>query len=198
VLVHRRGIYMQEAVAPGVGKMVAVLGKEVSELEEVIAACTLKEVDIANINAPGQIVVSGTNASINEFLTRLPNTKYVELPVSAPFHSRLMRPAAERLSRDLATITVREPEFPVVSNVTAQPHTTPEEIRKLLAEQVCARVRWTECMQTIQERFPVTGGREYGSGRVLTGLMKRINRSFQVVSVSDQATIVALGGDQAA
>jgi [acyl-carrier-protein] S-malonyltransferase len=183
-LVHRRGCYMQEAVAPGIGKMVAVLGKELSEIEDALSKIGLDSVDIANINAPGQIVLSGINEGIAELLSALGPGKYVDLPVSAPFHSRMMKPAADKLASDLASIEIKQPTFTVLSNVSAQPHTEPDKIRELLAEQVCSRVRWVECMATAQNQFEVECAYEFGSGKVLAGLMKRISRGFPVTAVS--------------
>lgn len=178
-LVHKRGVYMQEAVAPGVGKMVAVLGKEVEDIEAALVKVTAGVAEIANINAPGQVVVSGTREGVDEFVSLLGGAKVVELAVSAPFHSSLMEPAAERLARDLATVNIETPRFPVVSNVTARPVVDPEEIRVNLVKQVCGRVRWTESVQCVAQALEVHGAVEFGAGATLTGLLKRTTTKFK-------------------
>ncbi|NDC37681.1 MAG: [acyl-carrier-protein] S-malonyltransferase, partial [Proteobacteria bacterium] len=142
VLVNKRGRYMQSAVPAGVGKMIAVLGKEVRELESAIAQVGSGVVDIANINAPGQIVVSGKREAVDAFMAELGNAKVIELQVSAPFHCALMEPAATELARDLDEVEILPVNFPVISNVTANPVKTPAEIRDALKRQVCGRVRW--------------------------------------------------------
>jgi [acyl-carrier-protein] S-malonyltransferase len=182
-LVNKRGRYMQEAVPVGTGKMVAVLGKEVADVEAALAQVTGEIAQIANVNAPGQIVVAGSAAGISEFVAKLGAAKVIELQVSAPFHCTLMKPAEERLRVDLASITVRKPVFPVYQNFTATCSDDPETIRENLALQVCGRVRWVECVQNaVKERAPQAGW-EYGAGNVLTGLLKRIDSSLARVNI---------------
>jgi [acyl-carrier-protein] S-malonyltransferase len=173
-LVHRRGRYMQEAVPVGTGKMVAVLGKEVSEIEEALSRVTDGIAEIANINAPGQIVVAGSVEGVQQFQTALTGARVVELQVSAPFHCSLMRPAEERLRTDLAQTEIRPPKFPVYQNFTAATSTDPATIRENLARQVCGRVRWVECVKNALTSRTPQASREFGAGAVLTGLMKRI------------------------
>ncbi|NLF24662.1 MAG: ACP S-malonyltransferase [Deltaproteobacteria bacterium] len=177
LLVHKRGKYMQEAVPAGEGKMMAVLGKEISEIEEALAG--LEGVQIANINAPGQIVVSGTAAGVNELKSRMPNAKLIELNVSAPFHCDLMAPAAARLNVDLDALEIKLCAFPIFANVHARAVTEPEDVRQALKDQVCGRVRWTECMQNAITQTSPDLAVEFGAGNVLGGMLKRINRELK-------------------
>jgi [acyl-carrier-protein] S-malonyltransferase len=182
-LVNKRGRYMQQAVPVGTGKMVAVLGKEVSDVEAALTRVVSEVAEIANINAPGQIVVAGSAAGVSQFIEQLGTAKIVELQVSAPFHCALMKPAEDRLRVDLAQIDIRKPSFPVYQNFTAQPSVDPDSIRENLARQVCGRVRWVECVENaIREQSPQAGW-EYGAGAVLTGLLKRIDSSLARVNI---------------
>lgn len=183
-LVNKRGRYMQEAVPVGTGKMVAVLGKEVADVEAALTRVAGSEVaEIANVNAPGQIVVAGSAAGVSQFIEQLGAAKVVELQVSAPFHCTLMKPAEELLRVDLAQVDIRKPTFPVYQNFTARPSVDPDSIRENLARQVCGRVRWVECVENaIREQSPKAGW-EYGAGNVLTGLLKRINPSLVRVNI---------------
>jgi len=183
-LVNKRGRYMQEAVPVGTGKMVAVLGKEVADVEAALTRVIGGEVaEIANVNAPGQIVVAGSAAGVSQFIEQLGAAKVVELQVSAPFHCTLMKPAEELLRVDLAQVDIRKPTFPVYQNFTARPSVDPDSIRENLARQVCGRVRWVECVENaIREQSPKAVW-EYGAGNVLTGLLKRINPSLVRVNI---------------
>jgi [acyl-carrier-protein] S-malonyltransferase len=181
-LVHRRGTYMQEAVAEGEGAMLAVLGTEVAEIEQIIS--TLENlVEIANINAPGQTVLSGTAKGIAEYKANAGTTKMIELPVSAPFHCSLMQPAAERLAKDLDATTFNPPAFPIIVNIDAIATTDASELRECLKRQVCGRVRWVESMQTAVGQFPPFSAVEFGNGNVLTGLFKRINKDVPRINL---------------
>lgn len=173
LLVHKRGKYMQSAVPIGQGKMVAVLGREVSEIEAV-ASKVEGVVEVANINSPGQIVVAGSAASVDNFKQAL-GGKIIDLPVSAPFHCGLMRPAAEKLANDLATTKISKPKFPVFSNFSAEATSDPEKIRQALIDQVCGRVRWVECMLNAKSVFGPDEWIEFGEGNTLTNLLKRID-----------------------
>ena len=175
VLVNKRGTYMQEAVPAGVGAMYAVLGKELSEIEEALSKVTSGVAEVANINAPGQIVVAGHKEALQEFREILAGARVVELAVSAPFHCSLMKPAQDRLARDLADLEIRPAAFPVYANFTSQPVTSPEDIRKTLTSQVCGRVRWLESMQNAIEFTKIGLAIEFGHGNVLSGMLKRIN-----------------------
>ncbi len=182
-LVNKRGRYMQEAVPVGTGKMVAVLGKEVAEVEAALAQVPDQIAEIANVNAPGQIVVAGSAAGVSQFVEKLGAAKVVELQVSAPFHCTLMKSAEERLRSDLALIEIRQPSFPVYQNFAADCSDKPETIRENLALQVCGRVRWVECVQNAVKACNPEAAWEYGAGNVLTGLLKRIDASLTRVNI---------------
>jgi [acyl-carrier-protein] S-malonyltransferase len=190
-IVHKRGTYMQEAVAVGEGKMLAVLGKEVEALEEILANVD-GVIEIANINAPGQIVISGAAASIDAAREALSGTKVIELAVSAPFHCSLMQPAADSLAADLDALTIEEPAFPVFANVLAEGISDPAVIRKALKEQVCGRVRWVETIENMKQQFPEATYIEFGAGAVLSGLLKRIDRTLPKKAVASLADVAAL------
>jgi [acyl-carrier-protein] S-malonyltransferase len=183
MLVHKRGKYMQEAVPAGEGKMAAVLGKDLKEIEEALAKVTKGVAQVANINAPGQIVIAGDKAAIEEGLAILAPVKSIDLPVSAPFHCALMRPAQEKLAADLKLAAFHPCAFPVYANFTAKPVVQPEEIRTTLERQVCGRVKWVESMQNaIAETTPDLAV-EFGAGTALTGMLKRINPAITRVNV---------------
>lgn len=188
-LVNKRGKYMQEAVPVGSGKMVAVLGKEVSEIEAALAQVQGEIAQIANINAPGQIVVAGSVAGVQKFVEALGTAKVIELTVSAPFHCDLMKPAEEKLRVDLAAIEIRKPKFKVYQNFTAQASDDPDTIRENLALQVCGRVRWVECVENVVKDTNPAAVWEYGAGNVLTGLVKRINSAITRVNVDSPAAL---------
>ena len=190
-LVNKRGKYMQEAVPVGTGKMVAVLGKEVSEIEAALPAAGGEIAQIANINAPGQIVVAGSVAGVQQFVERLGAAKVIELTVSAPFHCDLMKPAEEKLRKDLAEIEIKKPLFPVYQNFTAQASEDPQVIRENLALQVCGRVRWVECVENAVSARAPQAVWEYGAGNVLTGLVKRINSSLSRVNIDSPTALSA-------
>lgn len=179
VLVNKRGKYMQEAVPSGKGAMLAVLGIEESELRD---ACEKIDgiVEIANLNAPGQIVVSGEKEAVLQLKEIFPDKKLIELNVSAPFHSSLMKSAEEKLSIDLDKTKIKEPKFPIISNITANYISNPDEIREALKKQVCGSVRWTESMQLALKESASIRAIEFGNGKVLSGLIKRIDRKFLV------------------
>lgn len=184
VLVNKRGRYMQEAVPAGQGKMVAVLGKEVSDLEAALAKVTSGVAQIANINSPGQIVVAGSVAGVEEFLKHLGTAKAVPLPVSAPFHCSLMKPAEENLAKDLKLLHISAPSCPIYSNYSARALSKPEDIREALRLQVCGKVRWVECMENAVHDLNITTAVEFGPGAVLTGLLKRIKPEVKRVNVN--------------
>jgi [acyl-carrier-protein] S-malonyltransferase len=191
-LVNKRGRYMQEAVPVGTGRMVAVLGKEVAELQAAIDANNAGVSEIANINAPGQIVVAGSVEGVAGFVEKIGTAKVIDLPVSAPFHCSLMKPAEERLRVDLANITISTPKFPVYQNFTASFTNDPEQIRENLALQVCGRVRWVECVENaLKEKTPEAVW-EYGAGNVLTGLVKRINSGVARVNIDSPESLASM------
>jgi [acyl-carrier-protein] S-malonyltransferase len=191
-LVNKRGRYMQEAVPVGTGRMVAVLGKEVAELQAAIDANTAGVSEIANINAPGQIVVAGSVEGVAGFVEKLGTAKVIDLPVSAPFHCSLMKPAEERLRVDLANIKISTPKFPVYQNFTASFTNDPEQIRENLALQVCGRVRWVECVENVLKEKTPEAVWEYGAGNVLTGLVKRINSGVARVNIDSPESLASM------
>ncbi|MCC6933612.1 MAG: ACP S-malonyltransferase [Deltaproteobacteria bacterium] len=190
-LVHKRGRYMQDAVPPGAGKMVAVMGPTEAQIRGVIAEISSGTVEIANLNSPGQTVIAGDIVGIDTFINLAPsiNAKVIPLNVSAPFHCRLMQPAADKLAKDLDKIIFRDPKFPVYSNVSATIIKTGDEARKYLKEQVCSSVRWTDLFVNMCNEQSITHTIEFGPSGVLTKLIKRINENIVRCEISDTQTL---------
>ena len=180
-LLRLRGRAMQSAVPVGEGAMAAVLGLELEEVEAVAAEAAGDQVcDVANDNAPGQVVVSGNKEAVEravEIAKGKGAKRSLLLPVSAPFHCRLMAPAADAVGEALQDIAFERPALPVVTNVAAAPVSEPDVLKRSLVEQVTATVRWRESVQALIEAG-VDRAIELGSGKVLTGLSKRIDRSL--------------------
>ncbi|MDX2168949.1 MAG: ACP S-malonyltransferase [Deltaproteobacteria bacterium] len=189
-LVHKRGRYMQEAVPEGEGAMLALIGAEPSAIAAAIAADG-GVVDIANLNAPGQIVIAGERDAVERVAERAGARQAVPLPVSAPFHCRLMRPAETRLRADLAEVAIDAPAVPVYNNVDAARVTTADAVRDGLARQVSRPVRWTELVQRMIADDGIRTFVEVGPGTVLGGLIRRIDKSVQRLSVADVASLEA-------
>lgn len=194
-LLKIRGQAMQQAVPVGQGAMAAILGLD---LETVLRAANDAEdgeiCGVANDNAPGQVVISGHVGAVNraiELLKAAGAKRALPLPVSAPFHCALMRPAADAMEHALNQVTVKSPVVPVVANVLAKPISDPEEIKKRLVEQVTGMVRWTECVGWLVKDGGVTQLVELGSGKVLSGLAKRIAPETAAVSLGAPADIDA-------
>ena len=185
-LVHKRGSYMQEAVEPGAGKMIAVLGPTPEEITAAIKKVSVGVKEIANLNCPGQTVVAGDVAGVDALTIELiaAGAKVIPLNVSAPFHCSLMKSAADKLAKDLDTITFKDPKFLVYANYTAQPVRTAAEVRAALKAQVCAPVRWTESMLNALKDTGVTATVEYGAGKVLSNLLKRIDNKVTRLEVA--------------
>lgn len=189
-LVHKRGKYMQEAVPAGTGKMLAVMGPNEEEIAKRIRAVSTGTVEIANLNCPGQTVVAGDNEGLDAFAAGLGATaKLIPLNVSAPFHCRLMQPAAEALARDLDAIRFQDPKFPIYANVTAAIVRTGEQARELLKQQVCATVRWTDSMQNMIAEQAITLAVEFGPGGVLSKLLKRIGDAVARTEIFDSPSL---------
>ncbi|PZU22377.1 MAG: [acyl-carrier-protein] S-malonyltransferase [Shinella sp.] len=193
-LLRIRGNAMQAAVPVGEGAMAAIIGLEADVVEAVCAeAAELGAAQIANDNGGGQLVISGSKAAI-EKAAALASEKGAKralmLPVSAPFHSALMGPAAEAMAEALAKVEAKNPVVPVVANVRAAPVSDAETIVKLLVEQVTGRVRWRETVEWFAENG-VTTLYEIGTGKVLTGLAKRIDKRVAGVAVNTAADIDA-------
>jgi [acyl-carrier-protein] S-malonyltransferase len=183
-LVRGRGRYMQQAVPAGEGAMAAVLKLEPEAIRQALEE-TEGVVEIANLNSPGQVVISGAAGAVQAAGERLRalGGRLIPLAVSAPFHSSLMKPARQRLERDLAATSISEAAFPVVSNVTAQAFASSDDTRRLLGEAVTSPVRWVDCVNTLWE----LGARtfvEFGPGTVLGGLVKRIVPEAATFSVA--------------
>jgi len=181
-----RGSAMQEAVPVGEGTMAALMGVEMDVAEEIAAEAAQGEIcTAANDNAPGQIVLSGATTAIEravEIATKKGAKRSIILPVSAPFHCAMMAPAADVMADELAALLIDEPIVPVVANVTADAQSAPDEIRRLLVEQVTARVRWRESVLFMKNNGVDTLV-EIGAGKVLTGLARRIDRELNSVSI---------------
>lgn len=197
-VVRLRGQFMQEAVAPGVGGMAAILGLERAEVE---AACAeaMREVpgevvESANLNGGGQVVIAGHKRAVEkacEAAKRRGAKRAMPLAVSAPFHSALMQPAAERLRQALDAIEVRAPVVPVVTNVEATANSDDSRIRALLTAQVTAPVRWEESMLALAG-LGIVEAIEIGHGAVLAGLCKRIVPALPVASAADPGSIASI------
>ncbi|WP_139998294.1 ACP S-malonyltransferase [Paenibacillus paridis] len=195
--VRARGQYMEQAVPSGQGAMAAVLGAERETLAALCAAVTTEgsAVELANVNCPGQIVVSGTAAGVQAIVERGKEEsgakRVIPLEVSGPFHSSLMKPAAVNLESVLAGIQMQDAAIPVVANVTARTVTAANEIRGLLVEQVYSPVLWEDSIRYLIEQGVDTFV-EIGSGTVLAGLIKKIDKNVRVISVNSSSALEAL------
>lgn len=193
-LLKRRGRAMQSAVPVGEGAMAALLGMELAAVAEVAkeaSAATGLVCDVANDNAPGQVVVSGAAKAVDkaiEIAASKGGRRSIKLPVSAPFHCRLMQPAAAEMEKALGEVQVAAPVVPVVANVSAEPADDPDAIRKLLVAQVTSTVRWRECVAAMKARG-IAVLIECGAGRVLSGLTRRIDRDLQGLNVGTPAEL---------
>lgn len=194
-LTHLRGRFMQEAVPVGEGAMAALMGLDLERATQVCAEASAEAepCEPANLNGAGQIVISGHAAAIDRALglAKAAGAKRaVKLAVSAPFHCRLMAPAAARLADALAGVELHAPRVPVVANVTAAPTRDPAEIRALLVQQVTAPVRWEASVQALAAAG-VTRAYELGSGAVLQGLVKRIAGTIAVTTIGEPHEVEA-------
>jgi len=191
-LVRGRGKYMQEAVPAGQGAMAAILGLSPTEVADICKKAAENEVvSPANLNSPEQTVISGSAAAVKravEIATQSGAKRAVILPVSAPFHCALMMPAQQRLERDLRAAKFSALKIPLISNVDAQAITTDDEARDALIRQVTAPVRWLDSVREMIESG-VTVFVEVGPGKVLTGLLRQIDRSVRVFNVEDSASL---------
>lgn len=180
-LLKRRGLAMQRAVPVGVGAMAALLGVDLEVAREIAAEAAQGQVcTAANDNAPGQVVISGHREAIEraiEIGKEKGARRSMLLPVSAPFHCALMAPAADEMAEALAAVTIKAPAVPLVANITASQVSDPNEIRKLLVEQVTGSVRWRECVEYMAANG-VTEVIELGAGKALTGMAKRISKDL--------------------
>ena len=186
-LLQSRGKFMQSAVPKGQGGMLAVLGSEIKKINEIINFNKEKfKCYVANDNSIGQVVVSGNINDLNKFSEELKKNKIknIKLPVSAPFHCELMRNATEKMREEIKKTEFKKPEINIISNVTAQQTNDPNDIKRLLIEQIERPVRWREIVINMidskVERFI-----EIGPGKVLSGLVKRINSNVKLIQIND-------------
>ena len=194
-LLRTRGRAMQAAVPVGQGAMAAILGLDVAAVRNVAALAAQGEVcDVANDNAPGQVVISGNAAAVEraiELAKEKGAKRALSLPVSAPFHCKLMEPAAAVMAEALAAVAMHDPIVPLVANIRARPITDRAEIRERLVEQVTGMVRWTESITWLVGEGGITQLVELGTGKVLTGLAKRIAPETAALSIGSAADIEA-------
>lgn len=198
-LLKLRGQAMQKAVPVGIGAMAAILGLDLPDVQLLVKDATAKAqnkevVESANDNSSGQIVISGHKGAVAIAIEMAPERgakKAIALPVSAPFHSTLMAPAAQTMSQALADTNIRPPIVPVISNVTAKAVTEPHLIRQLLVDQITGMVRWRESVSYMKEQG-VEEMIEIGAGKVLAGLIKRIEKDVACESVGTPEQVEAL------
>ena len=190
--VRKRGTYMQEAVPVGIGAMAAILGLPLETVE--IACEDAREGEVcspANINSPAQIVIAGNVDAVDraiELLKTRGAKRAIKLNVSAPFHCDLMFPAQERLAEDLATIEFKDLRFPIIENVSAEANTSGERARTALIEQVSSPVRWAQSVESLLAE-DVETFIEIGAGKVLSGLVRQINRDVRCLNVENTESL---------
>ena len=193
-LLKRRGLAMQRAVPVGAGAMAAMIGIELEAAQALAEESAQGEVcSVANDNGGGQVVLSGSKAAVERAIAGAAARgakRAIPLPVSAPFHCALMAPAGREMAEALAGVALRQPYVPLVANVTAAAVAEPEQIKRLLVEQVTGLVRWRECV-LYMKAHDVDQLVEVGAGRVLSGLAKRIDRELATVSLGAPAEIDA-------
>ena len=185
-LLFERGTAMQEAVPVGKGSMIAILGSKIEELNILIKKVKTTGVcEIANDNAEGQTIISGDITSINllQNILKENKKKFIPLNVSAPFHCSLMNSAATKMKDKINSINFNKPIFDIVSNVTSKPENNPEDIKKLLVDQICSTVRWRESIINISKEN-VNNFIEIGPGKVLSGMAKRTVKNINCFSIN--------------
>ncbi len=191
-LLHQRGKAMQEAVPVGLGSMIAILGTKIDVIKELISLKLNKDdvCEIANDNAEGQVIVSGKKESVEriEKVLKEKKIKSIQLKVSAPFHCRLMKPAAEYMTDKINNIEFKIPKHEIISNVTADPITDPEIIKKFLVKQIYSSVKWRESILKMSKE-KVENFVEIGPGKVLTGMVKRTIKGANCFSINSIADI---------
>ena len=193
-LVRKRGTYMQEAVPAGQGAMAAIMGLSPAVVQDACKRAAESEIcSPANLNSPEQTVISGHAGAVKravEIASQLGAKRSMVLPVSAPFHSALMMPAQEKLEKDLSAVEFAELQVPLVTNVDADSIRQGEEARSALIRQVTMPVRWEESMRMLLDEG-VNTFVEVGPGRVLTGLLRQIERSVAALNVEDEKSLAA-------
>ncbi|MCK4816926.1 ACP S-malonyltransferase [bacterium] len=195
-LVHKRGKYMQEAVPVGVGSMAAVLGSDFNDVEEALTRVKKGVVEIANWNSREQIVIAGHKEAVEDALTKINPPRSIILPVSAPFHCQLMKSAKEKLSYDLDQVEFKNLRFPIITNVDAKMIHKGDEARDALKRQVTRPVLWYKSMEMLdKEKIDIFV--ELGTGKVLSGLAKRISRAWEsspdLLNIEDSTTLEKAG-----
>lgn len=189
-LVRQRGQFMQTAVPVGEGAMAAIIGLDdeaINTICDKVASDRGEVVEAVNFNSPGQVVIAGHTAAVDAAIAALTEAgakRAMPLPVSAPFHTSLMRPAGERLAAAIADVAIEPPSVPVVQNVHAESEADPERIRALLVEQIYSPVQWTSCVMAIKS-IGATTLVECGPGKVLSGLTRRIDKSLSSAALED-------------
>lgn len=195
-LVRQRGAFMQSAVPVGEGAMAAILGLEDETINGIcaeVSAAGSSMVAAVNFNSPGQVVIAGHVQAVDAAIEALKGAgakRALPLPVSAPFHTELMKPAGEKLAEVIAGVTIHSPEVPVVHNVHAQTESDPERIRSLLVEQIYSPVQWTRCVWTMLAHH-ATHVVECGPGKVLSGLNRRIHKSLRSFYLEEPESLAA-------
>jgi [acyl-carrier-protein] S-malonyltransferase len=190
-LVRERGRLMQYAAELSEGGMAAIMGMENAALEEI---CRETNTEISNMNTPDQTVISGDKAAVEkamELATDRGARRTVSLVVAGAFHSRLMEPAREGLAKIVDALTFKQPSIPIVANCTGLPMTTVEEIKQELTSGICTCVRWKDSVEYMTQSG-ITTFHEIGPGKVLSGMVKRINENAEVINVSDPESIQLL------
>ena len=203
-IVRKRGEFMEVAVPNGQGSMAAILGMDAEKLTEITDQVTetVSSVQLANLNCPGQIVISGTKEGVDkacELAKENGARRAIPLEVSGPFHSRLMEPASQKLDEILQNHSIVDAKIPVISNVTAEPVTDAEQIKDLLIKQLYSPVRWEDSIKTMID-LGVDTFIEIGPGKVLTGLVRKIDRKVKTYNIFDEdslnKTVEQLRGDK--
>ncbi|MCV6621042.1 MAG: ACP S-malonyltransferase [Cellvibrionaceae bacterium] len=194
-LVQQRGKFMQEAVPAGEGAMAAIIGLDDESIKEACAKASADGVASAvNFNSPGQVVIAGSKAAIDkaiELCKEAGAKRAMPLPVSAPFHTELMKPAADRLAEQIEATSFQAPATPVVHNVHAQSETDPAKIKALMIEQIYSPVLWVDCVKAMKDAG-IEQAVECGPGKVLAGLVKRIDKSIAAKGLETPADVEAL------
>lgn len=196
--VHNRGKFMQSAVPVGAGAMSAVLGLEDDKVSEICAGITKDGyvVEPANFNCPGQVVIAGSSEAVSfagEELKKAGAKRVVPLPVSAPFHCSLMKPAKEAMEKYLENISIKDLSIPVINNIDAVVEKNSSEVRDALIRQVSGTVQWTKIIRKMSE-LGVTRIIEVGAGSVLTGLIKKIDKDIEVFNISSVSDLEKIQG----
>ncbi len=185
-LLFERGKAMQDAVPIGKGSMIAVLGLKIDDVNNLIKEIEIKRAcEIANDNAEGQTIISGDIDSINNLkdILKKNKKKFIPLNVSAPFHCSLMSPAANIMKDKINSVNFKKPNYDIISNVTSKPENNPEEIKKLLVQQICSTVRWRESIIEMSKEN-INNFIEIGPGKVLSGMVKRTVKDINCFSIN--------------